>query len=63
MPGFDDKLDIAADPGHPEHDEIKDWLSDYDPETVDETQIRIALGRIAKRRNAAPGARPIKPAS
>jgi Plasmid pRiA4b ORF-3-like protein len=63
MPGFYDKLDIAADPGHPEHDEIKEWLGDYDPEAVDETQIRIALGRIAKRRNAATRARPAKPAS
>ncbi len=62
IPGFYDKLDIAADPSHPEHDEITDWLGDYDPETIDETQIRIALGRIAKRCNA-PKAWPTKPTS
>ncbi|PZW37678.1 pRiA4b ORF-3-like protein [Humitalea rosea] len=53
IPGFYDKLDIAADPSHPEYDEIKAWLDDYDPKVIDETQVRISLGRIAKRRNAA----------
>ncbi|MBV9811616.1 MAG: plasmid pRiA4b ORF-3 family protein, partial [Acetobacteraceae bacterium] len=62
IPGLSDKLDIAADPSHPDHDEIKEWLDDYDPETADELQIKITLGRIAKRRNAAQ-ARVKKPAS
>ncbi len=53
IPGFHEKLDIAADPGHPEHDEIREWLDDYDPNVIDEMQITISLGRIAKRRNAA----------
>ena len=62
MPGFYDKIDIAADPGHPEHGEIMEWLGDYDPKAIDETQVKIALGRIAKRRNAT-RARLAKPAS
>lgn len=53
IPGFYDKLDIAADPSHADHDEIKEWLDDYDPNTFDELQIKIAVGRIAKRCNAA----------
>ena len=53
IPGFYEKLDIAANPSHPECDEIKAWLDDYDPNIIDELQIKIALGRIAKRRNAA----------
>lgn len=53
IPGFYGKLEIAADPSHPDHSEITEWLDDYDPKTVDELQIKIALGRIAKRRNAA----------
>lgn len=53
IPGFYDTLHIAADPNHPDHEEIKDWLDDYDPNTLDELQIKIALSRIAKRRNAA----------
>ena len=61
MPGFYETLGIAADPSHPEHDEITEWLDGYDPEAIDETQIKIALGRIAKRRNAAK-ARLAKPA-
>lgn len=53
IPGFYDKVDIAADPSDPEHDEIREWLGDYDPNVIDEMQIRISLGRIARRRNAA----------
>jgi hypothetical protein len=60
VPGFYDKLAAAADPKHPDHDEIKEWLSDYDPNIIDETQIKIALGRIAKRRKTA-AARLAKP--
>jgi hypothetical protein len=32
---------------------VSAWLDDYDPNIIDELQIKIALGRIAKRRNAA----------
>jgi hypothetical protein len=53
MPGFYEKLEIAADPSHPEHNEIRKWLDDYDPSAIDELQIKISLGRIAKRRNGA----------
>lgn len=53
IPGFYNKLETVADPGHPEHDEIKQWLANYDPNIIDEMQIKITLGRIAKRRNAA----------
>jgi hypothetical protein len=53
IPGFYEKLEIAADPSHTEHNEIRQWLDDYDPSTIDELQIKISLARIAKRRNAA----------
>ncbi len=53
IPGFYDKLETIADPSHPEHDEIKQWLGDYDPNIIDEMKIKIALGRIAKRVKAA----------
>ncbi len=62
IPGFYEKLAIAADPSHPEHGEIRDWLDDYDPKCIDEVRIKITLGHIAKRRNAAK-ARLAKPAS
>jgi hypothetical protein len=50
---FYDKLDIAADPRSPEHNKIREWLGDCDPHVIDELQIKISLGRIAKRKNAA----------
>jgi hypothetical protein len=53
IPGFYEMLDAAADPKHPEHAEAKQWLDDYDPNVIDELPIKIALGRIAKQRNAA----------
>lgn len=46
IPGFYDKLEAVADPDHPDHAEIKDWLGDYDPETIDEASIKRALARI-----------------
>ena len=50
IPGFYDKLEAAADPRHPDHAEIKEWLGDYDPEAIDEASIKNALGRIANQR-------------
>jgi len=52
-PGFYNMLDAMADPEHPEHAEILEWLGDYDPKEIDELPVKIALGRIANRRNAA----------
>jgi hypothetical protein len=46
-------LEVAADPGHPDHTEVTERLDDCDPKTIDELQIKIDLGRIAKRRSAA----------
>lgn len=53
IPGFYEQLDILADPEHPDHEEVAEWFDDYDPEALDELVIKIALGRIAKRRNSA----------
>ena len=46
IPGFYDKLDMAADPDHPDHADIKEWLGDYDPETVDVASINRAFARL-----------------
>ena len=53
IPGFYDKLQARVDTNHPDHEEIVEWLDDYDPNTIDELPIKYALGRIAARRNAA----------
>jgi len=53
IPGFYDKLEARVDSNHPDHEEIVEWLDDYDPETIEELPIKYALDRIAARRNAA----------
>jgi hypothetical protein len=53
IPGFYETLEAAADPTHDNHAEAKQWLDDYDPDTIDELPIKYALGRIAARRRAA----------
>ncbi len=53
IPGYYDMLDALADPGRPDHAEIAEYLEDWDPKEIDELPLRIALGRIANRRNAA----------
>jgi hypothetical protein len=55
IPGFYELLDALADPKHPRHAELTEWLDEdeYDPHSVDELPIKYALSRIANRRNAA----------
>ena len=53
IPGFYVMLEARADPTHPDHAEISEWLEDYDPDALDVFPIQVALGRIAVRRNAA----------
>ena len=53
IPGFYAALAARADPDDPNHDEMVEWLDNYDPETIDEVPLKIALGRLAAKRNAA----------
>jgi hypothetical protein len=53
IPGFYEMLDAVADPQHPNHDDVKEWLDEYDPTVIDQLPITYALTRIANRRNAA----------
>lgn len=53
LPGFFDLLEALADPTNPNHADAKEWADDYDPDLIEELPIKIALGRIAKRRSAA----------
>jgi hypothetical protein len=57
IPGFYAQLDILADPDHPDHDDIKEWLGDYDPAVFDPEPIKEQLARIAARRSAPQKAR------
>ena len=62
IPGFYEMLEARADPSHPDHAEITEWLDGYDPEELEVFPIQVALGRIGARRNAA-AKRIIKPAN
>ncbi|MBB3871252.1 IS1096 element passenger TnpR family protein [Brevundimonas mediterranea] len=53
VPGFYELLEARADPNHPNHAQVREWLDDYDPDLIDELPIKYALGRLASRRNAA----------
>lgn len=53
IPGFYEMLEARADPAHPDHAEISEWLDEYDPDALDIFPIEVALRRIAARRNAA----------
>lgn len=53
IPGFYNMLDAQADPEHPEHAEVTEYLDGWDPRGIDELPLKIALDRIANRRNAA----------
>ncbi len=52
IPGFYEMLEARADHSHPDHAEISEWLDGYDPEELDTVPIKVALDRIAARRNA-----------
>ena len=52
-PGYYAMLDALADPGHPDHAEVAEYLEGWDPKEIDVFPLEVALGRIARRRNAA----------
>ena len=46
--GFYDLLSVAADPQHPEHEEMRDWLGeDYDPEDFSADQVNRNFARFS----------------
>jgi len=54
LPGFENFLDIIADPAHPEHREVLRWYGrPYDPEDKAELAAKRRTGVIARRRLAA----------
>lgn len=53
VPGFYAALEALADPNHPEHEDIVDWLDGYDPNHFNEVALKLAVGRITSRRRTA----------
>jgi hypothetical protein len=52
VPGFYAALEALADPSHPEHADVSDWLDGYDPNKLNGLALKRAVGRIASRRRA-----------
>ncbi|MFL0692564.1 MAG: hypothetical protein ACJLUP_10750 [Agrobacterium tumefaciens] len=46
-------LEARADPEHPDHADVSEWLDDNDLNELEVLPINGILGRIAARRNAA----------
>ncbi len=45
--GFERMLDVMADPEHPEHDDLTDWIGGaFNPEAVDHHTINTLLRRL-----------------
>jgi hypothetical protein len=56
-PGFEAFLDAIADAKHPEHAQLTEWHHSgygdaFDPDNIDEREVRFTIGTIAKRRAA-----------
>jgi len=44
--GYADLLDMIADPNHPDHEDLREWLGDdFDPEKFDVEKVNNALRR------------------
>lgn len=50
IPGYENFLEAMADPDHEEHAELREWYGGpYDPDDIDEPQIRHRLSQLAGR--------------
>ncbi|MCL2646180.1 MAG: plasmid pRiA4b ORF-3 family protein [Phycisphaerales bacterium] len=47
--GYYNMLDILKDPKHPEHDDMKEWAGDIDPDTFDLAETNERLSQIQRR--------------
>lgn len=50
IPGYYDLLDALSDQGHPRHEEIQDWIGEFDPHAFSVDQVNRHLSP-ARRRN------------
>lgn len=54
VPGFDLFLEAMADPQHEEHRDFMRWYGrPFDPESIDEGEIRTRIDKLARRRTLA----------
>jgi hypothetical protein len=43
IPGYEETLEIVANPAHPEHSEMRTWIGAFDPESFDLEAVNAAL--------------------
>ncbi len=47
--GYANLLEVLADPAHPDHDEMKEWMAgDFDPEAFDLDAVNARLVRVRR---------------
>jgi len=64
IPGFYHKLEALADPNHEEHEELREWMGDFDPETSSIEVVNQKLHkmfRVSHRRKPVETAQPKSP--
>jgi hypothetical protein len=64
IPGFYHKLEALADPNHEEHEELREWMGDFDPETFSIEVVNQKLHkmfRVSHRRKPVETAQPKSP--
>lgn len=50
IPGYEEFLEVMADPKHPEHEDLKRWHGgDFDPNTPNSDELRLDVLKLAKR--------------
>lgn len=48
--GYYEKIEIAQDPDHPDHEDVKAWMPrDFDPSRFDLEEVNRKLSKLAKR--------------
>lgn len=50
FPGYCEFLEAIADPKHPEHENLKEWLGDtFDPNQPETDELKLEVLKLAKR--------------
>ncbi len=50
LPGYEHFLSVIADPGHPEHENLTEWVGGpFDPHVPDADDLRFEVLRLAKK--------------
>jgi hypothetical protein len=57
IPGFYDLVEALGDPNHERHEEMLDWIGDFDPQAFSVDQVNRMLARMRRRPAKAPPGR------